>query len=140
MCPRLRIRFHSYTDCYGKTYTNVYNNEYNCDFPKDIREEGRYYEVGRDSLTVVQRRYQRPFYRINKWYGIRTMPQGWHPDTGLDDSGTVDAPSSSNRSEPSAAAVRPNVLFEMNECVICLSEIPNTIFIPCAHLCACSEC
>jgi hypothetical protein len=124
---KLRIRFHSYTNEAGKSFTNVYNNSYNCQFPKDIRSEGRYYEIGPDDIVLVDSGRQ-PFYRIKK-NNIRIL-------TG---SGT----SSSSTTTPATAAApaaKPEVVFEVNECVICMENIPDQIFIPCGHLCSCSSC
>ena len=64
---KLRIRFHSYTNEDGKTFTNVYDNSYNCQFPRAIREEGRYYEIGDNDLILVGGDGGKaPFYRVAK--------------------------------------------------------------------------
>ncbi len=50
---KLRIRFFSFTDEAGKVFTNVYNNGLNCKFPRDIRVEGRFFEIGPNDLELV---------------------------------------------------------------------------------------
>jgi len=128
---KLRIRFHSFTNANGKTYTNVYNNSYNCQFPRDIREAGRFYEIGKDDLMIVNGGKQ-PFYRVRK-NGIRIVERGAQVNTTKSSSSTV-SPVAVNEIE------RPEQVFEVNECVICMEGKPDTIFIPCAHLCSCMEC
>lgn len=64
---KLRIRFHSYTNEEGKTFTNVYDNSYNCQFPRAIREVGRYYEINPSDLILVGGdNGKSPFYRVPK--------------------------------------------------------------------------
>ena len=64
---KLRIRFHSYTNEEGKTFTNVYDNSYNCQFPRAIREVGRYYEISPSDLFLVGGdNGKSPFYRVPK--------------------------------------------------------------------------
>lgn len=131
---KLRIRFHSYTNAEGKAYGNVYNNNYNCQFPRDIRRPGRFYEIGPDDLVLVHGGGKTPFYRV-KTHNIRILSGGPQSEVVDDDS---------DRITPVAvrtpAVTRPAQIFEVNECVICLEGSPQEIFIPCAHLCACSSC
>ena len=63
---KLRIKFHSYNDISGNTYTNVYDNTLNCQFPKNIREVGLFYEIIPESLTIQEKNGARPFYKINR--------------------------------------------------------------------------
>ena len=110
---KLRIRFHSFTDHEGKVYTGVYNQSYNTMFPRDIREEGKYYEIGPNDLTLVSQTGKAPFYRVNK-ANIRPLA------TPVDMSKLK--------------------IFQVDECIICYSEVPNIILVPCGHLCCCSGC
>jgi hypothetical protein len=50
---KLRIQFHSFTNHEGKVYTGVYNQSYIM-FPRDLREEGKYYEIGPNDLTLIK--------------------------------------------------------------------------------------
>lgn len=110
---KLRIRFHSFTDHEGKVYTGVYNQNYNTMFPRDIRQEGKYYEIGPNDLTLVSQTGKAPFYRVNK-ANIRPLA------TPVDMSKLK--------------------IFQVDECIICYSEVPNIILVPCGHLCCCSGC
>ena len=108
---KLRIKFFSYTDSEGKVFTNVYNNELNCKFPKDIRQEGYYYEINHDDLTLVTGN-AKPFYNV-KTKNIKIIPN--YDITNLK-------------------------IYEINECVICLDEATTEIVVPCGHKCLCKNC
>jgi hypothetical protein len=143
---KLRIRFHSYTNHDGKEYTNVYNNDYNCQFPRDIREEGKFYEIGTEDLVIVAGGARQPFYRVKKG-NIRIVAYNGTVTPAPVSSVKKRSKKSREASETvgsSAAAtpapVVPAQVFEVNECVICLEAKPNQIFLPCAHLCTCSDC
>ena len=109
---KLRIKFHSFTDMDGKIYTNVYDNTLNCKFPKDIRQEGYFYEIPSDNLLLVNKRNTKPYYNIHR-HGIRIIP--------VIDFSTFQ-------------------IFEINECVICMDQPSNVTLVPCGHRCICSGC
>lgn len=149
---KFRIRFHSFTNSDGKVYTNVYNNSYNCQFPRDIRKEGRYYQVGSDDIVLVAGGSKQPFYRIRK-NNLRILSRGPNEEDmeeapeALVISKGKGAAGNKKRNSPSTEvpaprtpAERPSQVFEVTECVICLSGPPDSIFLPCAHLCACMTC
>lgn len=153
---KLRIRFHSFTNCDGKIYTNVYNNSYNCQFPRDIRQEGRFFQVDSDDIALIAEGGRQPFYRIRK-DNIRILPNGFEnaileeapPDLVAEKGkgGKMTGATKKNvnaataKPEPVKRTVsRPAVIFEVTECVICMSTTPDSIFLPCAHLCACAGC
>lgn len=143
---KLRIRFHSYTNAAGKNFTNVYNNNYNCQFPRAIRAAGCYYEIGSHDLQLVAGGDKTPFYRVAT-NAIRVMPRGYRPGAAEVGVPAVPAATTSSKKTPTtvrdvevAVAARPEMIFEVNECVVCLCDKPDVIFIPCAHLCACSGC
>lgn len=135
---KLRIRFHSFTNNAGKVFTNVYNNSYNCQFPRSIREEGRFFEINSEDIVLVAGSGRNPFYRI-KTDHIRILTAG--PDSvPVDhdyDHPDLITPPSHRSVEPQR---RPEQVFEVTECVICLEGTPQEIFIPCAHLCTCTSC
>jgi hypothetical protein len=110
---KLRIKFHSFIDDEGKEHYNVYNNSYNCKFPRDIREVGLYYEIGKNDVELVDNGRVAPFYNI-RTTNIRVVPY-----------------------VESASELK---VFEISECVICLGNASSIIFIPCAHRCTCAEC
>lgn len=109
---KLRIKFFSFTDDAGKVFSNVYNNSYNCKFPRDIRVEGRYYEIGPNDLELVSRPGKAPFYNVKK--------------TSIKIVENVDLSSLK--------------IFEVTECVICMCEPSALIFVPCGHRCCCAGC
>ena len=111
---KLRIRFYSFKDSEGRTYTNVYNNSYNCRFPKDIRKDGYFYEI-LDSDIKLNKGKTKPFYVIKK-NNIKII-------------------------KPDLTYKLDNIkIYEINECVICMDEQTNNVFLPCGHMCTCVKC
>lgn len=108
---RLRIRFFSYTDDEGKIYKNAYDESLNCQFPKDIRVEGYFYEIDENDLSLVQSK-TKSFYNVRKT-NIRVVPQ-------------IDITSMK--------------IFEITECVICMAEETSVVICPCGHKCICAGC
>ena len=116
---KLRIKFHSYID--GETkeiYYNSYNNTYNCQFPKDIRVEGRFYEIPQSDLSIISGDGKTPFYKIKKG-NITILTQ----DPLQNTTSTI-----------------PAKIFVIAECVCCLTNDTNIVFCPCGHQCVCSTC
>ena len=115
---KLRIKFYCFIDDNGKEYYNLYNNDYNCKFPKDIRKDGQYYEVGPNDISLSNTGVS-PFYNIKK-NSIKVIDS------------------------PEITAIKNNIgdlkIFDISECVICMTEISSVIFIPCAHRCTCEGC
>jgi hypothetical protein len=109
---KLRIKFYSFTDAEGKVYTNVYNNTLNCKFPKDIRKEGFFYEIGPNDLNLATNGDSKPFYQITT-KNIKVLP-------------VIDLTSIT--------------VYEITECVVCLSADSTHIMIPCGHRCMCVDC
>lgn len=108
---KLRVKFFSYIDNDGKIYTNVYNNKYNCRFPRDIRKEGLFYEIGINDINLIDNG-RIPFYNINK-NNIKIIDN-------------ID--------------INNINIYKVEECVICLDNDPNIIFLPCGHQCCCNLC
>jgi len=108
---KLRIRFHSFIDKDGKEYLNMYNSSYNCQFPRDIRKEGQFYEVSSNSIVLVSSNNKQPFYKINK-LNIKLIEQN----------------------------IGELVIFEEAICVICLSNNTEITYLPCGHKCVCKTC
>ena len=61
---KLKIKIHKFIDDDNKEYFNLYDNTYNCQFPKNIRVEGYFYEVDENSVSLIQRGNNKPFYDI----------------------------------------------------------------------------
>ena len=47
---------------------------------------------------------------------------------------------SSEVAQTAQAVALPTTIFEVVECVICMSDVSSVIFIPCAHRCVCPGC
>jgi len=121
---KLRIRFNCFIDNEGKIFNNVYNNLYNCQFPKNIREEGRFYEINDNDLVIVES--NTPFYKI-RTNNIRILSE--------DESKIYQIKSNKELVDISTLKI-----FDIGDCVVCLSVSSSIIFIPCAHMCVCSDC
>lgn len=80
-----------------------YFNDANCQFPRDLRVEGRRYKVPAHSITLVESRGKH-FYSIPR--GVATILD--KPTKVFED---VDEP----------------------DCAICLSEPKEMVFVPCGH-------
>ena len=63
---KLRIRFLNFIDTEGKIFTNVYNNEYNCRFPRNLREEGRMFEIPSSDIKLNAKEGKTPYYIVSK--------------------------------------------------------------------------
>ena len=102
-----------------------YYNEANCQFPKNIRCEGKYYKVNANNIELIT--------RTNKWfYKIKK-----------DNITILD-----NIDENSVESLNKMFLENLNiyedensnECCICLDNEKNSIFIPCGHYYCCINC
>ncbi len=112
---KLRIRFKEYIDVNGKKFTNAYNN-YNCRFPKknNIRQLGRCYKIPEDNINMCHIQGKVPFYVI-KDKDIKILDE--------------------EKFEPQV-----DNIFDAGDCVVCLNEKSEIIFVPCGHKCVCDEC
>jgi len=107
---KLRVKFHSYVDEEGKRYQHVYNNNLNCRFPKDIRQEGRYYRISPSDLKITLRENSAPFYSV-KGKNVKIVN-----------------------------VLETIQIYKVEECICCMSEIPNITLVPCGHHCMCRTC
>jgi hypothetical protein len=119
---KLRIKFHCFINDENKIYNNVYNNNYNCKFPKDIRENGRYYKVNDNDISLTNDSNKQTFYNINKKH-ITIMTE--------EEVNTLLNP---------IVDVSNLKIFDAGECIICMEVDSKVIFIPCAHRCVCVNC
>ncbi len=134
----LRIKFHSFTDDEGKVYLNVYDNSYKIrklPITKDIRVEGRFYEIGaNDSSLVVDRGAGVPFYNV-KFKNIKTVAEIDVATKPVEESKEDAAPVE----EEAFDGVNLKIV-EVMKCIACLSAAPAEILIPCGHKCLCKNC
>ena len=113
---KLRIRFFSFKNEEGKVFTNIYNNNYNCKFPKNIREEGLFYEIPDTDISLSNKSGRKPFYTIKK-NNIKII-----------------------RNQTTEELLSKIKIYNVEECVICLDKKPSKVFLPCGHLCTCDTC
>ena len=107
---KLRVKFHSYVNAEGKRFTNVYNNNYNCRFPKDLRQNGMFYKILPNDLSLNSNSKIKPFYCI-KGKNIERIS-------------VLDAIE----------------IYSVDECMICMDNNPEITFVPCGHKISCLSC
>lgn len=99
-----------------KISTNGYFKEANVQFPRDLRIEGRRFRVEKQYVTLITMR-GKYYYSIKKRDCI----------TILDDLNT-------------STAITVYEDNESSDCVVCLSNEKDTVFVPCGHYYCCLEC
>jgi hypothetical protein len=97
-----------------------YHNNANCQFPRDIRQEGRRYSVPPNSVKFARGPARKYFYRINK-KDIQIL-------TGEEEI--------SHKLE--VAKIYEDT--EDDDCVICMCEVKTVVLVPCGHYCLCQGC
>jgi len=98
-----------------KIVANGYSSEANCQFPRDLRREGREFYVPANGITFSQGAHKKFFYRINKKLIKCKDDLPVTIDKIYEDEDT-------------------------QECNICMSEEKSIVFIPCGHYCCCNIC
>lgn len=98
--------------------TPGYYTDANCQFPKDIRKEGRIYKVNVKEVVLAEGSAGRYFYRVKN--GIQILD-----GTVLDESITK-VKIFEDKSE--------------NDCAICLCSPKTTVIVPCGHFYTCKAC
>lgn len=96
-----------------------YFNDHNCQFPRAIRIENALYEVPSADVTLITRGGNKAFYRIKR-SNICIV-----------------------RDDPADTPARDFKVFqdyEVDDCVICLSERKHYVFGPCGHFYVCRSC
>jgi hypothetical protein len=107
-----------------------YHNEANCQFPRNIREPGRYYSVPKSDVSFVKGPRGKFFYRVNK-QNIRTVCP------------TVLPNEITKHCESEAKSERKIVrIYESGGgiCLVCMENPYDVVLIPCGHYCLCSVC
>jgi predicted DNA-binding antitoxin AbrB/MazE fold protein len=101
-----------------------FHSEANCQFPKNIREEGRKYSVPLSSVSFSEGPNHKFFYRINKSH-IKIISEI---------EGSLEDPVSSETIKK---------IFEDNsilECMICMDKNKEIVFAKCGHYVCCEDC
>lgn len=110
---KIRVRIAAYINEEGKRFGQVYNNEWNCQFPRNLRQEGKCFIVSERNVKLQTTRTGIHFYTVSAKF-LR---------------------------EVHASAIMPEHVYEIStECVVCMDSVSNLIYFPCGHLCSCEEC
>jgi len=81
-------------------------------------------------MIIVDIESKTPFYKIKK-NNIRILN---------DEESKIYQKNSENKNEKDILDISKLKIFDIAECVVCLSVSSSIIFIPCAHMCVCSDC
>lgn len=136
---KLRIRFEAYIDQLGVRHNGVYNNRLNCQFPRDIRAEGRHYQIPAEDLELSSR----GFYRVMRRQNIQILSEDQSALETEASAAISSASSDGKKKKKTKVAKKETVVkqFEaLAECCICLDTAPDRVFVPCGHACCCSVC
>ena len=95
-----------------------YINYANCQFPKDLRIEGRRFKVKLEFIKLITLR-GRWFYSVKKRDSIEIIES-----LSLDELSKLQIYEDKNE----------------NECSICMNELKNDVFYPCGHFYTCKSC
>ena len=113
----------------GKLRVRIISGNYlrqaNCQFPRNIREEGRKYRVHPSAITLIQSRGK-------YYYNIRSK------DIEIVQDGSF----SGSYEDVDAMKKQLKIYTDdtMDDCIICLENKKSIIFGPCGHLYACTAC
>jgi hypothetical protein len=91
-----------------------YYNLANCQFPRDLREEGRIFSVRSSDVTLVSSK-SKNYYMIRK-HGIQIV------------------------SDVQESVHRVYQDEDSEECVVCMVNAKSKVFVPCGHFYTCSVC
>ena len=110
-----------------KIISHGYLNQANCQFPRDIRREGCFYECDESAVSLIKMR-NNYYYKIRK-NSIRVLGDGV---TSVEDYVAMQEKSD-----------LPDQVFtdaDNPDCSICLTEPKALIYVPCGHYISCNDC
>lgn len=99
----------------------------NCQFPRNIRQEGLYYVLKSEDISLKTNFYSAMGKNIiiHQTFNIEEIKNYIN-----------DLDNTDNK-------IKPRVIFgddEEPECIVCLTENKTIVFSPCGHYCCCSDC
>lgn len=109
-----------------RVQTAGYLRHANCQFPRDLRVDGRRFEVDPSAISLITTR-GKYFYAVKNKNAIRILPSGGEEiTTGGDGTRTL-----------------PQQIFtddSTEDCIICMETPKVIVFNPCGHFYACETC
>lgn len=104
-----------------------YHNHANCQFPRNLRVEGKRYQAPSSAITFSQGGTL--FYRVKKGEITVLQPNDL---------------AQSNEVSTSSSVMDNLTIYDVDEteleCVVCMDQNKAVIFIPCGHYCCCDNC
>lgn len=104
-----------------------YNPFANCQFPRDIRQEGREYLVPSTNITFAQTNGHKFFYRVKK-NNIQVLSDSHHD--------------ANDKSKPVIDISKLTIYQDETDvdCCVCMASEKDTAFYPCGHFHCCDPC
>lgn len=103
-----------------KIISEGYFNDANCQFPKDIRKEGRIFKVKAKDIQLAEGKAGKYFYRVKS--GIEIYNEG------------------NNLLPSDVTKVKIYEDKKDSDCAVCLSVPKTTVIVPCGHFYTCNSC
>ena len=92
----------------------------NCQFPKDLRIDGRYFSVHKSAIKLITT-HKKYFYCIRNKNAIQIINESDIPNVPL-------------------PKIKVYEDIEQEECLLCYDQPKQTVFNPCGHFYTCSTC
>lgn len=108
-----------------KILTPGYFSEANCQFPKNLRVEGRLYQVDSSCITLASGPAGKFFYRVRGEIKI------------IDDLTQIQTTTQQEELQVSVERIYDS---GEPECVVCLEDLKTLVMVPCGHYCLCANC
>lgn len=103
-----------------KIISDGYFNDANCQFPKDVRKEGRIFKVKAKDVQLAEGKAGKYFYRVKS--GIEIYNEG------------------NNLLPSDVTKVKIYEDKKDSDCAVCLTVPKTTVIVPCGHFYTCNSC
>lgn len=110
---KLRVKITCYINHEGKKFYGIYNNNLNCRFPRDLRVEGRIFEVPDEDVTLLGGNGKAYYYSVKK-NNLKIIENGNH---------NIE-----------------QIYHVSTECIVCMENDVKIVFNNCGHYCCCVTC